>query len=200
MLSQLLAHAGVEETTELRSGVGFMALHGGSLERGTAEIAREAADRSGASYYGVTQPEQLRWHVPSAAFDPAHSDALAAFVDHVDIAMAIHGYGRPDLFTTVLLGGHNRALCNRVAETLASSLPDYTFEADLDRIPRELRGQNPTNPVNLPRLAGAQIELPPRIRGLGPFWNGHPGPCPHTEALVESLATVARYWTADAMS
>jgi phage replication-related protein YjqB (UPF0714/DUF867 family) len=177
-----------------------MALHGGSLERGTAEIAREAADRSGSSYYGVTQPEQLRWHVPSASFDPAQSEALAGFVDHVDIALAIHGYGRPDLFTTVLLGGHNRALCTRVAETLASSLPDYTFEADLDRIPRELRGQNPTNPVNLPRLAGAQIELPPRIRGLGPFWGGHPGPCPHTEELVDGLAAVARDWTADAMS
>ncbi len=192
MLSQLLAHDGVEETAELRSPVGFMALHGGSLERGTAEIAHEAAVRSGASYYAVTQPEELRWHLPSAAFDPAQSATLASFIDHVDVALTIHGYGRPDLFTTVLLGGHNRDLCVQVAETLASSLPDYTFEHDLDRIPRELRGQNPANPVNLPRRAGAQIELPPRIRGLGPFWDGHAGPCPHTEDLIDGLAAVAR--------
>jgi phage replication-related protein YjqB (UPF0714/DUF867 family) len=195
MLSQLLAHDGVEETAELRSPVGFMALHGGSLERGTAEIAHEAASRAGASYYGVTQPEQFRWHVPSAAFDPAQSSTLAAFIDHVDVALAIHGYGRPELFTTVLLGGRNRQLCARVAQILASSLPDYTFEHDLDRIPRELRGQNPANPVNLPRQAGAQIELPPRIRGLGPHWERHPGPCPHTEDLIEGLAAVARACT-----
>jgi phage replication-related protein YjqB (UPF0714/DUF867 family) len=192
VLSELLAHDGVEETAELRSTVGFMALHGGSLERGTAEIAREAAERSGASYYGVIQPERLRWHVPSAAFDPAHSPTLAAFIDHVDVALAIHGYGRPDLFTTVLLGGHNRTLCDRIATTLTTTLPDYTFEADLERVPRELRGQNPANPVNLPRFGGAQIELPPRIRGLGPFWEGHPEPCPHTEELIAGLATVAR--------
>lgn len=200
MLSQLLAHEGVEESAVLRSSVGFMALHGGSLERGTAEIAREAAARSGASYYGVTQPEELRWHLPSAAFDPAQSTTLTAFIDHVDVALTIHGYGRPDLFTTVLLGGQNRDLCTRVAETLASSLPDYTFEDDLDRIPRELRGQNPANPVNLPRRAGAQIELPPRIRGLGPFWEGHAGPCPHTEHLIEGLAAVARSCNAAGMT
>ena len=200
MLSQLLAHDGVEETAELRSPVGFMALHGGSLERGTAEIAREAAARSGASYYGVTQPEHLRWHLPSASFDPTQSPTLATFIDHVDVALTIHGYGRPELFTTVLLGGHNRELCTRVAETLASSLPDYTFEDDLDRIPRELRGQNPANPVNLPPQAGAQIELPPRIRGLGPFWEGHTGPCPHTEDLIDGLAAVARVCAAGAMT
>ena len=192
MLSELLTHEGVEETAELRSTVGFMALHGGSLERGTAEIAHQAAHRAGASYYGVTQPEHLRWHVPSAAFDPDHSPTLAAFIDHVDVALAIHGYGRPELFTTVLLGGHNRTLCDRIARTLSRALPEYTFETDLDRIPRELRGQNPANPVNLPRFGGAQIELPPRIRGLGPFWEGHAGTCPHTEDLIDALAVVAR--------
>ena len=39
---------------------------------------------------------------------------------------------------------------------------------------------------------GAQIELPPRIRGLGPFWEGYAGTCPHTEDLIDALAVVAR--------
>ena len=39
--------------------------------------------------------------------------------------------------------------------------------------------------VNLPAEAGVQIELPPRVRGNGPFWNGWDGgfPTPHTERL-----------------
>ena len=36
---------------------------------------------------------------------------------------------------------------------------------------------------------GVQIELPPRIRGNGPFWHGWDGgwPTPHTEDLVDGL-------------
>ena len=39
MLAELLAHDGVEEHLELRSTIGFLALHGGSLERETDCIA-----------------------------------------------------------------------------------------------------------------------------------------------------------------
>ena len=44
--AELLAHPEVVEELELRSTVGFLALHGG-LEPGTAEIARDAAARGG---------------------------------------------------------------------------------------------------------------------------------------------------------
>ena len=37
-------------------------------------------------------------------------------------------------------------------------------------IPRELRGLHPDNPVNVPPDGGVQLELPPRVRGLGPRW------------------------------
>ncbi|MEZ5260483.1 MAG: hypothetical protein R2755_01590 [Acidimicrobiales bacterium] len=38
-----------------------------------------------------------------------------------------------------------------------------------------------------------QIELPPRVRGMGPYWQGWPRAQanPHTEALVGALATRA---------
>ena len=69
MLGELLAHDGVEEHLVVASRVGFLALHGGSLERETDRIAREAAERSGASLYAVCQPDDLRWHVPSVRMD-----------------------------------------------------------------------------------------------------------------------------------
>src|SRR5690606_39793265 len=65
VFAELLAHPGVEEQVELRSRFGFLAIHGGSLERGTAEVADAAAEQAGASLYAVRQPDDLRWHVPS---------------------------------------------------------------------------------------------------------------------------------------
>ncbi|NDF68927.1 MAG: replication protein, partial [Actinobacteria bacterium] len=114
-LRDLLAHPGVEEVSELRGTFGFMAFHGGSLEERTDIIARQAAERAGASYYGVHQPAGLRQHVPSHRFTADQSDALAEFLEHVDIVITVHGYGRRGLFTTMLLGGTNRALASHVS-------------------------------------------------------------------------------------
>ncbi|MDZ4827532.1 MAG: poly-gamma-glutamate hydrolase family protein, partial [Actinomycetota bacterium] len=71
MLDELLACPGVEERTDLRSPVGFLALHGG-LEAGTAEIAAAAAAAADASLYAVVQPDDLHWHIPSHRYDPEH--------------------------------------------------------------------------------------------------------------------------------
>jgi phage replication-related protein YjqB (UPF0714/DUF867 family) len=195
VFAELLAQPGVVEEVALGSKVGVMAFHGGSLERGTDGVARAVAERSGASLYVVAQPDDLRWHVPSKLFDPGSSHRLTAFLDHVDVAIAVHGYGRAGWFTTLLAGGTNRRLAAAVAAALtpALDLPDTTYRVvdDLDVIPVELRGQHPDNPVNLPPHGGVQLELPPRIRGHGPHWAGaEDGPCPHTEALVEALAGV----------
>ena len=96
MFDELLRQPGVRETVELRSEFGFMAFHGG-LEAGTEIIATEAAERSGASLYAVVQPPELTWHVPSALVWPEHSDALTRFLGHVEVVIAVHGYGRPAL-------------------------------------------------------------------------------------------------------
>src|SRR5438552_11670747 len=140
-LPDLLAHEGVRECVHLESRIGFLALHGG-LERGTFEIAQEASRRSGASLYAVVQPADLRWHLPSSAYDPAHSDALAAFLDHVEIIVSVHGYGglvtSDDRWTTVLVGGSDRELGARLAVALRSALPGYTFLDDIESIPPRL--------------------------------------------------------------
>ncbi len=196
MFADLLAHPGVEEVMELRGSFGFMAFHGGSLEEMTDVIAGAAAAQAGASYYGVHQPADLQWHLPSTMFDPAISPALATFIDHVDVVVTVHGYGRDGLWATLLLGGRNRLLAEHVGRLLRVALPVYDIATDLDRIPVELRGLHPRNPVNLPAGAGVQLELPPRVRGSSPIWwdwEG-PGPTPHTVALIDALAGAARSW------
>lgn len=194
MFAELLAHPGVRETCDLRDPIGIMAFHGGSLEQTTDVIADEVASASGASLYTVVQPPDFRWHIPSKLVDPAESAALADFVGHVDTAVAVHGYGRTGLFTTLLLGGRNRELAAHVRTVLADHLEGYDVVDDLDRIPAELRGLHPDNPVNRLRRAGVQLELPPRVRGLGPFWADHdePGLRPHTSALIAGLAEAIR--------
>jgi phage replication-related protein YjqB (UPF0714/DUF867 family) len=185
MFDELLAHPGVEELSELRSSFGVKAFHGGNLEKGTDAVARQAAERAGASLYAVLQPDDLRWHVPSTEFKPAASPALARFVDHVDVAVAVHGYGREGWWTRVLLGGRNRALAKHIGAILRTSIEPQGYEVvdDLEQIPSRLRGVHPRNPVNLPRGGGVQLELPPRIRGTTPLSRPE-----HTEALIAGLA------------
>jgi len=190
--AELLAHPGVTEECDLRGRVGFMAYHGGGLEETTDVVARQAAARSGASYYGVLFPSDWALHIPSIRVTPDQSERLRSFVEHVDIAITIHGFGRRSLLTSVLLGGQNRSLASHVAGHLRTALPAYDIIDELDDIPLELRGVHDRNPVNLPEHAGVQIELPPRVRGSSPlWWDWEHGLVPHTEALIDGLAAAA---------
>jgi hypothetical protein len=46
--------------------------------------------------------------------------------------------------------------------------------------------------VNLPRVGGVQIELPPRVRGSSPlWWDWEDGLVPHTRSLIAALAAAA---------
>jgi phage replication-related protein YjqB (UPF0714/DUF867 family) len=192
----LLASPGVEEHCELRGRLGFMAYHGGSLEEQTDVIAREAAARCDASYYAVLQPADLQWHIPSHRVTPDQSDRLAEFVEHVDVVITVHGFGRRGLFTSLLLGGQNRELATHVAWHLSHRLPAYDIVTDMEAIPKELRGLHAANPVNLPRQQGVQIELPPRVRGSSALWADWEGPgrVPHTQQLIDGLVAAATTW------
>jgi phage replication-related protein YjqB (UPF0714/DUF867 family) len=184
MFDELLATDGVEERFVARSRFGFCALHGG-LEQGTAEVAEAAAERAGASFYAVVQPEGFRWHVPSHRYDPSASGELRAFIASVDVVISVHGFGgvrgADDRWTTALLGGTNRALADELRGVLMRTLPQYRWIADLDLIPKHLRGLHPSNPVNRVAHGGVQLELPPRVRRPGADY----------ETLVTALATVA---------
>jgi phage replication-related protein YjqB (UPF0714/DUF867 family) len=183
MFDELLRYPGVIEESQLRSRFGFLAFHGGSLERGTAEVAAAAADLSGASLYVVRQPEDLRWHIPSALVDPSLSPALRAFLHHVEVVVSVHGYGRRGYSKVVLIGGQNRELASLAAALLREAVPSHTFVDDLHAIPSTLRGVHPDNPVNRTRGGGIQVELPPTLRDGDAATD--------RDALVSALASLA---------
>lgn len=197
---ELLERKSVTEICDLRApALGFMAYHGGQLEKVTDVIASNAAEQSGSSYYGVLQTdEDTVVHLPSKTVSPDDSPALADFVGHVDAVVTIHGYGRKRLWHALLLGGRNRELAAHVAKHLRARLPDYDIIDDVDAIPRSLAGMHPQNPVNLPPACGVQIELPATVRWnrKGRHWSdlGMGGRAPQVQALIDGLATAAQTW------
>ncbi len=189
-LAELLALPGVEEECVLRSRIGFMALHGGSQDRGTDQIARRAAAQAGASLYAIVQPAGLRLHLTSRRHNPDHSAHLRAFLRHVGIAISVHGFGR-DSFALwidpaqglivepygparrgsqsgplrgIIVGGQNAELLATARTLFADRFAAYHVADERVRL-----GFHPDNPVNLPPGRGIQIELPPGLRGIGEF-------------------------------
>jgi phage replication-related protein YjqB (UPF0714/DUF867 family) len=195
-LSELLAYENVSEECELRSSFGFMAFHGGELEEMTDIIASRAAERAGASYYGIQLPNNLEWHIPSHKVTADQSPQLTSFLSHVNIVVTVHGFGRAGFFTSLLLGGRNRRLASHLGSSLREHLPAYTIIDDIDGIPDNLRGLHQDNPVNVVENAGVQLELPPRVRGSSPLWWDWEGPglTPHTERLIDALVHCATTW------
>jgi phage replication-related protein YjqB (UPF0714/DUF867 family) len=193
-LSELLSNPGVIEASELRSRFGFLAIHGGGLEEMTDVIAERAAKEADASVYLLRHPDRYPHHLPSARYDPDESSRLAEFLDHVHVAVSLHGYGRIGRATQLLAGGCNRALAAHLARHIR--LTGYQVVTDIDDIPPELRGLHPNNPVNRARDGGTQLELSPRVRGISPRspLPGADGLSPVTTALVRALADAARSW------
>jgi phage replication-related protein YjqB (UPF0714/DUF867 family) len=189
-LAELLAMPGIREECILRSNVGFMALHGGSQDRGTDQIAGRAAKHSGASYYAIVHPSGLRVHLTSRLHDPNDSAPLRAFLAHVDVAISVHGFGRdgfalwldPDRgliiepygprirgnqtgpLRGIIVGGRNAQLLEAARELFHGRFAGYHVADERVRL-----GFHPDNPVNLPSGHGVQIELPPGLRGIGDY-------------------------------
>jgi phage replication-related protein YjqB (UPF0714/DUF867 family)/gamma-glutamylcyclotransferase (GGCT)/AIG2-like uncharacterized protein YtfP len=193
-LSALLGDPDVVEAATLRSRFGFLAIHGGGLERMTDVIAERAALAADASVYVVRHPDHYPHHLSSSAYRAGESECLDDFLDHVDVVVSLHGYGRIGRTMQLLAGGANRALATHLADHV--SVPGYAVITDLQEIPRELRGLHPDNPVNRARGGGAQLELSPRVRGISPRSGpaGDDGLCAATSALVAGLTAAAKAW------
>lgn len=197
--TDLLAQPGVHEEVELRSTFGFLAFHGGPVERVTSLIARRAAENSGASFYSIDQPPARPLHIPSTRFRPEESPAFASVLEHCDVVCTVHGYGREMDKQHLLLGGQNRDLAAALGRELVDRLPEkYRVITELDDIPKELRGVHSRNPVNLPRQQGVQLELPPGVRWNweARSWADAEGlePTPLVNAVIDALASTAREW------
>ena len=197
--AELLAHAGVDEDLVLRSTFGFMAFHGGSLEEMTDVVAAAAAAQAARPTTGSVSPRTCNGTCRRSTVDPAQSPRLQAFLDHVDVVITVHGYGREGRWTELLAGGTNRALARRRRPSArVPRCPTTRSSPTSTRSPASCGASTPAT-RSTSRRGGVQLELPPRVRGRSPL-SPPPGPdglSPPTAALIDGLAEVARSWVAE---
>jgi phage replication-related protein YjqB (UPF0714/DUF867 family) len=191
-----LAEPGVVEHVELRSPFGFMAFHGGALERQTDRIAVAAADAAGASLYMVSHPEPDRRTSPPrpstvTPHRPCARSSTTCASSSPCTATAVTACSRRCCW-----GGRTAGSQRRSGRCSPTPSPTTSCSTTSTRSPGSCAGSTPDNPVNLPPEGGVQLELPPRVRGLGPRWADWSGDglVPPAEALVDALAAVARSW------
>jgi phage replication-related protein YjqB (UPF0714/DUF867 family) len=145
--------------------------------------------------------------------DPEHSAHLRAFLEHVDVAISLHGFGREGFalwldpggglivepygpavrgkqtgpLRGIIVGGLNAPLLEAARELFQGRFAGYHVA---DR--RVRLGFHPDNPVNLPTAHGVQVELPPGLRGIGDFGESlHPRQDGIVSEVVAALVELA---------
>ena len=135
----------------------IVAPHGGAIEPGTSEVAKEVAnnDLSLAIFEGIKPKGNKRLHITSTNFDEPRCVEL---VQESDTVVAIHGEGSDEL--SVFLGGKNNELCAQLKEALER----YGYAVKTHGNP-DLHGLNEANICNRGRHgAGVQLELSSGLR------------------------------------
>ena len=168
--------AGKGDTSEhlhLGGSLGLVAIHGGGIEPGTEDIARFVADHSGASLYvfaGRRARGNLSLHRPSHRLKLQDRPLVKEFLNHVNMAISIHGHGHNERCAYV--GGLHQTMVYQFVEVAQAALSHYEWIFDPESIPPGIRGQNPNNIVNLPPAQGMQLELPRDLRRTKPTPDG----------------------------
>ena len=144
--------------TCLRNGaVLVMALHGGKIEPGTAEIAEAIAgdDHSFYTFEGIKADGNGVLHVQSHLFDEPRAIEAAK---EAEIVVTVHGHAdREDGF--VMIGGLNAFLKSRIERELRSSGIE-TWEPT-----QGLKAIDPMNICNRGRSGkGVQLEISRKLR------------------------------------
>lgn len=166
-------HRDIQEYLRLGGPLGLIAIHGGGIEPGTEEIARFVAYHSGATLYvyaGRRSAGNLPLHRPSHKMKIEERPLVVRFLNHVDTAISIHGHGRSE--SQAYVGGLHQSMVKRFVELARPALSQYEWISDPKIIPLEIRGQSPSNIVNLPPGQGMQLELPKHLRQTKPTLDG----------------------------
>lgn len=142
-----------------------MAFHGGEIEPGSTELARELAqDRySYYSFIGIKNNERdalsftsSDLHLTSARFDDPE---LLGMARDAQFSIALHGFGGTE--ADFCVGGASVSQRKNLVKILSEKFPSLR-SCELCCPP--YNGTSLKNPVNASREAGVQIEMSPAVR------------------------------------
>lgn len=137
-------------TKELETSVLIFAPHGGGIEGGTSEIARELSNfYSTYLFEGLKASGNTSLHITSTNYD--EPQALELLSRH-DFTLSLHGYASDEKH--ILVGGTDR----ENAEKLTEALNAAGFSAELLPAGAPLSGADPANVANKNRT-GLSIQL-----------------------------------------
>jgi phage replication-related protein YjqB (UPF0714/DUF867 family) len=135
----------------------IVAIHGGSIEPGTTEIA-DAVAGSRHSFYtfsGIKKSGNANLHITSHLFD---EPKVSELVKGVSIVLSIHGCWESD--SIVFIGGRH----NQLSRQLSTALEKTGFKVEKSK---RYPGVSPYNICNRGHLAkGVQIEISAGLRRL----------------------------------
>lgn len=163
----------------------ILAPHGGGIEPGTSEIAKQIAgkDLSYATFEGLKPTGNSRLHITSTRFDEPRSLALVMEADNV---LTIHGEASEK--PIVYLGGRDTAS----GAHLRTALEEAKYIVKVHKDP-ELQGLALTNICNRGRKrAGVQLELSHGLRALFFASLNAEGRTKPTNELVKFTAAVRK--------
>lgn len=138
------------------TGIAVVALHGGGIEPGTAEIAEAVVgdDHTFYCFKGLKRSGNADLHLSSVYFDEPQGVRIA---QNADTVLAIHGCRENEI--DVFIGGMNHDLTDRLKESLTRSGFSVGETAD------GLQGRRPDNICNrCRRKQGAQLEISASLR------------------------------------
>lgn len=139
------------------SGIAVVAPHGGGIELGTMEIAREVAgiEHTFYGFEGIKAEDNSDLHLTSKEFDEPR---LASIVSKQEIVLTVHGCeGEGEV---VYVGGLHKALKKKIHTLLSHA----GFRVRLSPNPK-MGGKSPHNICNRGRSgAGVQLELSKGLR------------------------------------
>ncbi len=128
-----------------------LAIHGGTMEEGTLEIARELAQEVKGTFYAfkcLKEEDPFELHVTSTHYD---EELARSLVNQSDITISFHGARGTE--REIYIGGRDESLASRVEEFLT---PQFIVSEP----PAHLRGVSPDNIANdNTRHQGLQLEL-----------------------------------------
>jgi phage replication-related protein YjqB (UPF0714/DUF867 family) len=139
------------------SGIAVVAPHGGGIELGTMEIAREVAgiEHTFYGFEGIKAEDNSDLHLTSKVFDEPR---LASIVSKEEVVLTVHGCeGGGEV---VYVGGLHKALKEKIHTLLSRE----GFRARLSPNPK-MGGKSPQNICNRGRSGtGVQLELSKGLR------------------------------------
>ncbi|KJR69242.1 poly-gamma-glutamate hydrolase family protein [Bacillus velezensis] len=135
----------------------ILAPHGGGIEGGTSELAKELSETySTYLFEALKTPGAFDLHLTSANFDEPR--ALEMLKEH-EFTLSLHGYASND--QQVLVGGTDRDK----AEAITSTLNNAGYSAELLDEGTRLSGSSPNNVANKNKTGKSiQLELSTGLR------------------------------------